>query len=276
MLLPSAFPCEGSKPAASRSTRPSLPSFAIYTPSATAKSQNTETTLSSSCRALHTILGNPVRASRPNVKSTKPHLREPFNANVGVTSPRDNRAAIPRGSNKRGRNEFEEDLQNTHYDASLCELSLDNDIMSTPKRRRRIPLEMPLGLSAADFEALVRSPLVEDRDESLSMPELSHDCLSDSEDEVDSGYGASNGPSPNPNTVHDPLWTLDDDRILVETVLEKLQLSKRAWNDCARRLGKDKDSIGRRWRLLVDEGEVGLKIRRGGPVRRTLMEVPGW
>jgi hypothetical protein len=74
-------------------------------------------------------------------------------------------------------------------------------------------------------------------------------------------------------------WTIDDDRVLVETVLEKLQLSKRAWNDCARKLGKDKDSLGRRWRLLVDEGEVGLKkvgIRRGGRERRTGLDVGSW
>jgi predicted transcriptional regulator len=69
-------------------------------------------------------------------------------------------------------------------------------------------------------------------------------------------------------------WTIDDDRVLVETVLAKLQLSKRTWNDCARRLGKDKDSLGRRWRLLVDEGNVGLK--RGGRIRRTDLEIDSW
>lgn len=109
------------------------------------------------------------------------------------------------------------------------------------------------------------------------MPELTHDYLSDSDDDIDSGYGASTGPSPTLEAVEDdPAWTLDDDRILVEAVLEKLQLSKRAWNDCARRLGKDKDSIGRRWKLLVDEGEVGLRIRRGSAVRRVPVDVPGW
>lgn len=183
---------------------------------------------------------------------------------------------MPRGENKRTRDDFEADLNNTHYGASTFEQPPDTDIMSTPKRRRRIPLDMPLGLSAADFQSLETAPLDRDCDNDIHMPELSHDCMSDSEDGADSGYGASSGPSPTLTAVDDSSWTLDDDRVLVETVLEKLQLSKRAWNDCARRLGKDKDSIGRRWKLLVDEGEVGLKVRRGGTIRRPLMEVPGW
>jgi hypothetical protein len=56
-------------------------------------------------------------------------------------------------------------------------------------------------------------------------------------------------------------WTSDDDRRLVELVLEKLKLSKRDWNECARKMGKDNDSVGRRWKALVGEGNVGL--RRG-------------
>jgi hypothetical protein len=140
---------------------------------------------------------------------------------------------------------------------------------------------MPLGLSAADFQSL-ESPILDgaghdhDQEGDITMPELTHDYLSESDDDVDSGYGASSDPSPLLDPVDDPSWSLDDDRVLVEAVLEKLQLSKRAWNDCARRLGRDKDSIGRRWKLLLDEGEVGLKIRRGGAVRRAAMDVPGW
>jgi hypothetical protein len=140
---------------------------------------------------------------------------------------------------------------------------------------------MPLGLSAVDFQSL-ESPTLDDPDYNhdpegdITMPELTHDCLSESDDDGDSGYGASSDPSPLLDPDDDPSWSLDDDRVLVEAVLEKLQLSKRAWNDCARRLGRHKDSIGRRWRLLLDEGEVGLKIRRGGAVRRAAMDVPGW
>jgi hypothetical protein len=56
-------------------------------------------------------------------------------------------------------------------------------------------------------------------------------------------------------------WSTEDDRILVELVLEKLKLSKTEWQDCARSLGKDRDSVGRRWKSLVVSGDIGLKAR---------------
>ncbi|ETN40862.1 uncharacterized protein HMPREF1541_05142 [Cyphellophora europaea CBS 101466] len=282
MLLPSAFPCDGLASTAPRPTRPQLPSFSAYTPLPKTATSSDDPTLASSCRALHSILGNPLRAPRPPPRAPARQLRNPFGDELATTPPRSPRATIPRGAKKRGRDEFEADLQNTHYGASTSEHAPDTNILSTPKRRRRIPLDMPLGLSAADFQSLDAPPVgtqnrhQQDHDGDLNMPELSHDCLSDSDDDVDSGYGPSNGPSPTLTSMDGPAWSVDDDRILVETVLEKLQLSKRAWNDCARRLGKDRDSIGRRWKALVDEGAVGLKIRRGKLMRRTSMEVPGW
>ena len=39
------------------------------------------------------------------------------------------------------------------------------------------------------------------------------------------------------------------------------------WDECARRLGKGKDSIGERWKLLVGDGEVGLRRGSGGQRR---------
>lgn len=283
MLLPSAFPCEGHGPTISRPTRPMLPAFAVYAPLPKQEVPASDVGLSSSCRALHGVLGAPLRSPRAPAEAAQTKLRNPFDTNQKVTKPTHRRAAIPRGANKRGRDDFEADLHSTNYGANGSEQPPDTKLMSTPKRRRRVPLDMPLGLSAADFRSLepvgeTGQQLREDHEGDLNMPELSHDCLSDadSDDEVDSGYGTSNGPSPSPSTLDAPPWTFDDDRILVETVLEKLQLSKRAWNDCARRLGKDKDSLGRRWKMLLDEGEVGLKIRRGGPLRRSSMEVPGW
>lgn len=126
---------------------------------------------------------------------------------------------------------------------------------------------MPMGLSADDFRAL-EAPKISEEEEDLDMPIISphgnsHGHLSDE----DSAYGSS--PS-----VEDPEWTHDDDRMLVETVLEKLRLSKHDWNDCARKLGKDRDSLGRRWSLLVGEGNVGL--RRGGRISRTELDISSW
>jgi hypothetical protein len=63
-------------------------------------------------------------------------------------------------------------------------------------------------------------------------------------------------------------WTAEDDQKLVEIVLEKLKLSKRDWEECARRIGKDNDSVGKRWRALVGEGNVGLRRGRGLPFVR--------
>lgn len=69
--------------------------------------------------------------------------------------------------------------------------------------------------------------------------------------------GAMDGPEA------DLEWTSEEDRVLVELVLEKLKLTKSEWADCARSLGRDRGSVGRRWRSLMGGGEVGLK-RRGG------------
>jgi hypothetical protein len=119
---------------------------------------------------------------------------------------------------------------------------------------------MPLGLSAEDFRAL-EVPVGE---EELEMPGSSpHNVLSDQ----DSAYGSS-------HSAEEPEWCIDDDRVLVETVLEKLRLSKRDWNDCARHLGKDRDSLGRRWSMLVETGNVGL--RRGGRFSRTSLDISSW
>jgi len=119
---------------------------------------------------------------------------------------------------------------------------------------------MPMGLSADDFRAL--EPPTEEIE--LDLPVTSPRAhLSDD----DSAYGSS-------PPVEDMEWDEDNDRILVEAVLEKLKLSKRDWNDCARRLGKDRDTLGRRWSLLVGEGSVGL--RRGRKISRTDLDISSW
>jgi len=65
-------------------------------------------------------------------------------------------------------------------------------------------------------------------------------------------------------------WTTEEDRVLVELVLEKLKLTKSDWQDCARSLGKDRGSVGRRWKSLMCAGEVGLKTRsRRGRIHGT-------
>ncbi|EMT66687.1 hypothetical protein FOC4_g10003017 [Fusarium odoratissimum] len=58
-------------------------------------------------------------------------------------------------------------------------------------------------------------------------------------------------------------WSAEDDRILIEIVLEKLRLSKAEWQDCARNLGRDRHAVDRRWKTLLLNGDIGLKSRPG-------------
>jgi hypothetical protein len=106
---------------------------------------------------------------------------------------------------------------------------------STPKRARIAPERLPLGLERSDFHDIHHGP----EDEGTQDPKGT-----DVEVETDGQE-----------------WSVEDDRILVELVLEKLKLSKSEWQDCARNLGKDRHSVNRRWKSLIMKGEVGLKTR---------------
>lgn len=111
---------------------------------------------------------------------------------------------------------------------------------STPKRARIAPERLPLGLERSDFHDLHR----------LDGGSESGPKGTDVEVEADGQE-----------------WSAEDDRILVELVLEKLKLSKSEWHDCARNLGKDRHTVNRRWKSLLMKGEVGLKTRSSN--RRT-------
>lgn len=103
---------------------------------------------------------------------------------------------------------------------------------TTPKRSRIAPERMPLGLERSDFHSL-HSAAIGGSDAGMAATE---------EDSNE--------------------WTPEDDRMLVELVLEKLKLSKSDWQDCARNLGKDRHSLSRRWKSLMMSDEVGLKRRK--------------
>jgi hypothetical protein len=260
MLLPSAFPCECAM-TQMRPQRPKRVSMSSYQPQTQTQPQaqvaQARAGLIASCRALHSMLGASLSSPQLLLRTPKKELRNPFEASFAVSGQLSRTPPHPRGANKRGRDTFEDCKENSSPE--------NQKTYSTPKRQRRIPLAMPLGLSAADFQALEMPSL--SSSPAISLPDP---CSPpQSSDDHDSGYG------PSPSLSEDGMeWSVDDDRVLVETVLEKLQLSKRAWNDCARALGKDKDSLGRRWRSLVDDGHVGLK--RGGRMRRTGLEIDSW
>ena len=251
MLLPSAFSCDGGglQPQ-SRPQRPKLPSFSAYQPQLSINTRPKP--LSSSCRALQAILGGAgtIQHTTPNPPR---ELGNPFATPGSSRAQRLNETQPHRSANKRRRSEFEEDI-------IMEECQRTPEPIRTPKRRRRIPLTMPLGLSADDFRALETPGEEIDLDMPNTSPQASHP-------DNDSAYGSS----PSPDEIR---WDETDDRALVETVLEKLKLSRRDWNDCARMLGKDRDSLERRWSLLVEEGNVGL--RRGRKVSRPSLEISSW
>ena len=124
---------------------------------------------------------------------------------------------------------------------------------ATPKRRRLVPLAMPLGLSASDFESLNMPPGY--------GPQPSHPVGST---ETWQQHHSSTEPAMD-CVMHDaegenvPYWDASDDLALVSLLLDKLRVSKRDWNECARILGKDKDSLSRRWRYLIGNGNLGLR-----------------
>jgi len=152
--------------------------------------------------------------------------------------------APPRGANKRRRavddDMRREDVCDTSSESEEEERKEMMDQPSTPKRMRLAPENIPLGLERSDYH-------------DLHVKEMEQKTGERIED----------------TTEGNEEWTTEDDRILVELVLEKLKLTKSDWQDCARSLGKDKQSVGRRWKSLMGAGEVGLKNRKRGKIHAT-------
>ena len=233
-----------------RPSRPKLYSFERYIPQ---RSQSPVLGLIASCRALHNIIGEALSPTpSPSLDTTMQYdaSQNPFgNSLVQPCIP-----AAPRGANKRGRNEFEEDEE------SPMSVDQQQTSFTTPKRRRIIPLEIPPGLQASDYEALSDNNLLSRSSKPAPM-------------EIDLPRSTTNRPPHLPEAGIS--WSDADDRLLVETVLSKLNLSSSEWNECAARLGKDKDSLGQRWRMLLCEGDVGL--RRGlGRRGRLNLDILRW
>ena len=268
MLLPSPLPSEPFLPPP-QPTRPALKSTGAYR--AGSQPQFTTSTILASCRALQNLL-NTTPALSCQSKSTQTHEERRTQTRTCVplhlsthssTSRKSSQPAPtpPRGTKKRRRDDYEADEKSGLHSPDLDQ---ENYGYSTPKRQRRIPLSMPLGLCAADFRSLDEpEPTTLDVSQ-LNMPLSPSTPLTP---------GTSTTSTPGTSTATS--WTAADDRALVSTVLEKLQLSRYEWNDCARILGKDKDTLGRRWRMLVGDGDVGL--RRGGARRgRVGLDVGSW
>jgi len=262
MLLPSAISCDSItvQPKPRRPSRPKLLSFETYDPRH--RSQSPVVGLIASCRALQNMLGERFGSPSPALEAT---IRaKPMGSPFGASTPPPTCPPAARGANKRRREDFEDDEDITPVEQESPQSY--EDMYSTPKRRRTVPFDLPPGLMPSDFEALadtsssqreVRRRRNEPRD--IDMPSIEETRSKPSSLSQDMRYS----------------WSENDDRLLVETVLSKLNLSSREWNDCAVQLGKDKDSLGRRWRLLLGEGNVGL--RRGSRRQeRVDLDIQSW
>ncbi|RDL36765.1 uncharacterized protein BP5553_06117 [Venustampulla echinocandica] len=260
MLLPSPLPCDSSSSSSPRlnnlySTCRSLQSilapspFPTPLPSPPTSHTDIPTPLSPSPFKLR------LRARKPDTNdiaspALTPRKKITKRGNAQV------KAAPPRGINKR-RREVDDDMDRASMLRQTPEQEEPTDEQSndeweepnnenedegsgprTPKRMRLAPEVLPLGLERQDFHTLHLLEQLRDTDE---VPE-----------------------NENPEEANEE-WSTEEDRMLVELVLEKLKLTKSDWQDCARSLGKDRGNVGRRWKSLMGAGEIGLKHR---PMRR--------
>ncbi|KAI1495868.1 hypothetical protein F5X99DRAFT_102006 [Biscogniauxia marginata] len=263
MLMPSALSCDSSHPPVTRLQSRTL--FASPPSSPPTSAQSTLGNLVNSCRALQSMLKTPATNPSDDSASDRDQLPTPPLSYAPLPPRklrlRDRRrdadaemiprkkvikrsaAPPPRGVNKRRRSIDDDMGRDDDIDSDLETGGSDREQErgsgeaackpSTPKRARIAPEVMPLGLERSDFHKLRADGQAEDDVEGTDV-----------EVEADGEK-----------------WSKEDDRILVELVLEKLKLSKEEWQDCARSLGRDRNSLGRRWKSLMVNGNVGLKGR---------------
>ncbi|KAK3310357.1 uncharacterized protein B0T15DRAFT_35132 [Chaetomium strumarium] len=282
MLLPSALPCDSSQ--TPRLTR--LQSALFASPPASPPHLSTQQAIGnifSTCRSLQSLLAGPAPPANtgpepitPPTSSRSQLLTPPLacappplklrlrsrktDSTTGDHGPARKRivkrsaavAQAPRGPNKR-RRAADDDMGRCSEDDSDTEQhgplgnpvegqDKENEARSgpqTPKRSRLAPEVIPLGLERSDYHNLHHSfPQNVPTDGSSEYRQDGTDVVVEADGEA---------------------WSTEEDRILVELVLEKLKLTKSDWQDCARSLGKDRGSVGRRWKSLMINGEVGLK-----------------
>ncbi|KAL1953827.1 hypothetical protein VTO42DRAFT_2122 [Malbranchea cinnamomea] len=256
MLLPSALSCE-SRQHSTRSRFAGAGRLFSSTPPPSDDSFIAGNGLLGTCRALQSLLNaspasSPRRAKPDRLQSPLQIRPHPNTRSQRVVKPA---ARPPRGINKRRRDVYEDESD------AECASGL-RDGFTTPKRRRRMPMEMPFGLEASDFRSLeTPQQQQQQQPQHQSPPRLRRSPRNHSsrQSSPDSGNETQEDPAATNSSSE---WTSEDDRRLVQLVLEKLKLSKRDWNDCARKMGKDHDTVGKRWKALVGEGNVGL--RSGG------------
>ncbi|KAK4162525.1 hypothetical protein QBC43DRAFT_321592 [Cladorrhinum sp. PSN259] len=302
MLLPSALTCDSShSPPLTR-----LQSALFASPPASPPQLSTQSAVGnifSTCRSLQSLLTSPMPPVNATSSATEP-ITPPTSFHAQLPTPPLAHASAPplklrlrsrktdtaghsadptaparkrivkrapappsRGPNKRRRaveedEEDNSDMEQTEQPRNTRSAQINNETATTvdereaeeidvdppltPKRARIAPEVIPLGLERSDYHSLhAKGLLISSENEKENQGNRGTDVVVEADGEE---------------------WSTEDDRILVELVLEKLKLSKSEWQDCARSLGKDRNSLGRRWKSLIINGEVGLKrngLRRG-------------
>ncbi|PNH38724.1 hypothetical protein VD0003_g10231 [Verticillium dahliae] len=271
MLMPSAFSCDASQQHYQSYPHTRLQSALFASPPASPPTLTATPAIGNifnTCRSLQSLLTTPppperaqltqlptppmAHAPSPIKLRLRPRAPRPDNSSAPDSRPRKKivKRAPPRGANKRrrgaddvlGRRDLTSDDDSDIQIEADSESDADVPAMpaapSTPKRARIAPEVIPLGLARTDYHNLHAAS-------DTNLPLLNLAQGSGVEVERDGEH-----------------WSTEDDRILVELVLEKLRLSKTEWQDCARSLGKDRNSLSRRWRSLMAQGDVGLKPTR--------------
>jgi len=268
MLLPSALPCD-----VRRSSR-FTPNRLFSTPPPSGRGYPSGNGLLGTCRTLQALLsGSPAPSPRRSVKPQR--LQSPLPINPPRRSTRSRKVARPasprptpppatvsftpppppsapaRGANKRRRSSFDDD--------SDAEMGSTRNHLSTPKRRRHAPYNLPLGLSSTDFYSLHSPPITQSPP---SPRHLIEERIPDFGPRLDPDTVLPSIEEPEEPTTSTK-WSSEEDQRLLELVLEKFSLSQQEWDECARQMGRtDHSDISRRWNALVGEGRIGLRDAR--------------
>ncbi|EEA24401.1 hypothetical protein TMatcc_007493 [Talaromyces marneffei ATCC 18224] len=199
------------------------------------------------------------RSRKTTPKANTPRASASRSSTSRATTPAVSRAKTPTAPpriRKRSRSVYEDGESENEMTGGRRQ----RDGYTTPKRLRHFPYHMPLGLGIADFESLNDMPKTDSGSEALPQIILPSIEIEDTDTNTN-----------NANTDNDKTdWTTEEDEQLVDMVLEKFRLTKRDWEECARRIGKDDASVGKRWQALLGEGNIGLRRGSGQFVRGRL------
>ena len=256
MLLPSALDCVPLIHSSRSSHMPAATMLSPPPPSYLSPTSPASANIYSACRSLQSLITTSFPSTTSSISRPsrpQPQLASPItlkSTKSGSSHSKKSRKIAPpqippRPSRKRRRSLNNDD--GPSYDQE----NISPSKPSTPKRQRLCPPSLPLGLDRADFDALqeqaanIPIPVTPENRQKEDLPEEA----AQSE------------------------WSSPDDSALVSLILHKLCLRQSDWDECARRLGKDKDCIGERWKLLVGDGEVGLRRGSGGQRRGNVQRV---